>query len=331
MGSKLSVLLRRKPAVCHPLPPLLRLPPELILMIRDYLITDSVSTCSLAITCKYFYSIIAYDGGLSRLEPNSRNSFLCLLERDLGDKFYLCCSCSRLHRFYKWWGPTESDSYRSCDGVINCAHHVGRYRIGYHHVRLVMHHHRSGGTKGIPLKNLNQTVRVATPSSEQYRYRGVWQQDWSARIINNELFLSARHTLEASNKTQLILALESDPYTICRHISIYAAWEDSRPAPLEDTIEECWEEPYSCNRCLTDYILTVERPRESAKCSRRKIWRVSITTYHCIGDGMSNWDWKWQAYIRLPHARSMYRHPDDYPPDLIREMWNWEMWDSDLS
>lgn len=322
MGSNLSALLRRKPAVCPPLPPLLRLPPELVLMICGHLSTDRVSTCSLAITCKRFFLMLVHDGRLLPLDTSDRNSFLCLLERDLGDRFYLCCECSKLRRFYKSWGPTRPDSYQNCHRLLKSSLQVGSYRLAYHHLRLVMHHHRSGGTKGIPLKNLNQTVAVATLPQEQDK--AIWRQDWSARIINGELFLSARHTLRASDKTNLRRALDMGFYTICTHTCISPWWISSCPAPLRGSIEGCCEVLGSCNRCLTDYILTIEAPREPAKHSAHGEWRVSVTTYHQVGDGTSRWDRKWLAYVQFLYTLDLCRNPADYPPGSIRETWNSE-------
>lgn len=320
MGSKLSALLGRKPAACPPLPSMLRLPPELVLMICGHLSKDRVSTCSLAITCKYFFFMLVHDGRLLPLATIDRNPFLCLLERDLGDRFYLCCECSKLRRFYKSWGPTRPDSYQTCHRLLKSSFQVGSYQLGYHHLRLVMHHHRSGGTKGIPLKNLNQTVSVATLPGELYK--AIWRQDWSARIINNELFLSARHTLRASDKTKLRRALDVGFYTICAHTCIGPWWTSYRLGPLRGSIEGCFEVPGSCNRCLTDYILTVEAPQKPAKHSAHGEWRIYITTYHQVGDGTSPWDWKWSAYVQWLYTLDLYRNPADYPPGSIREIWN---------
>lgn len=323
MGSKLSKLLRSKPAVSPP-PPLLQLPIELVLMICEHLDMCPVSYCSLAITCNSLFRILARNGRLHRL---NRENFLWLLERDLGDKFYLCCDCAKLRRFYKSWGPTSPDSYQNCERKDNSARDIGPYVLGYHHVRLVMHHHRSGGTKGMPLQNLNQTVAFATLPKE--RYKAIWRQDWSARIIDDELFLSAHHTLRARNKAQLVRALDWAFYRICNHIRVMPPFQvyDSRcPARLLGMAKACWEVPGSCTKCLTDYILSLERPQEPERHSWRGKWRVSITTYHQVGGGMHPREWKWLAYTKSTHwfDENLYRNLITYPLGSIRETWNSE-------
>lgn len=324
MCLKLPALFRRKPAGSPP-PPLLQLPPELILTICDHLATDPASRCSLAMACKYLFAVLARNGKPPPLEMGSRNSFLSLLERDLGERFYLCCSCSKLRRFDKSWGPTRPD--RSCAAKSNSVFSEGNYRLGYHHVRLVMNYHRSGGTKGIPLKNLNQTAWVQTFDIFKRRPGGLWCQTWSALVISNELFLSVQHTLQARTDKQLRQALATSSYAICPHIDINQMpgsrpW-GLRPAPLEDRdLEACWEFPGSCSRCLTDYILTIERPQASAGHSKRGRCRISITSFHQLGDGMSPDDWKWEAYRGSRPTSGPVRNVQECPAGLIMETWN---------
>lgn len=302
MDSKLSEHRGPETAASLSPPPLLQLPIELVLEVCDHLDTDPASYCNLAITCKSLFSIMTRNESLPRLETENRNSFLCLLERDLGDRFYLCCSCSILRRFHKSWGPTKPDNYRNCERQENTACREGLYRLGYHHVRLVMMHHRSGGTRGIPLENLNQTVHVY-PWPTWLR----WRQDWSARIIKNELFVSAHHTLqlEASDEAQVRRALEWEYLTICCH--------KVRLVLPPGSLDAC-SVPRSCQKCLTDYTISVERAQEPGEHT----WH--ITTYHQVGDGASPRCWKWQAYKANRYGG--YRNSKEYPPGRIMETWN---------
>lgn len=324
MGSQISKYVGSKATVSPPPPPLLGLPIDLVLMICGHLETDPASRCSLAMTCKSLFSIVTRDGRLPQLETESRNAFLCLLERDIGDRFYLCCSCSKFRRFDKSWGPTEPSSYQNCERLINSALWSGKYVLGYHDVRLVMHHHRSGGTRGVPLENLHRSVAVKILPEERYTAR--WRQDWTARVINNELFLSAHHTLQPGSKAQLWRALTMYFHMICPHISTHPEYNSltgyPSPAPLQGGLKACWEVPGSCARCLTDFTLTIERYQEPAKPQRGEKWRLSITTYHQVGDGMSPSDWKWLAYSDPSCSDFEDRHGAGYPPGLIRETWN---------
>lgn len=319
MGSKLSKHHRSKPAVSLP-----HLPIELVLMICNHLKMDPVSSCSLAITCRSLFSILIHHERFPSLDKEHKNTFLCLLEGDIGNKYYLCGSCTRLHRFEKSWGPTSPDSHRRCQ-TIYAAGHVPRYDLDYHHVRLVMNHYRSGGATGIPLKNLNQTV--FTTKSPTARYSGIWRQDWSARIISNQLFLSARHTFQSRDEREFRQTLDSGSGRICSHIGT-APPRTGEPSPLPldplplrpGKLEACWKLPGSCRRCLTDYILTIETPQACAKQLWRGKWRISITTYHQVGDGTSLWDWNRLAFRNWPYAHPK-RDPEEYPPGIFKETW----------
>lgn len=231
-------------------------------------------------------------------------------------------SCSKLHRFSKSWGPTSRNKYGTCDELFDCAFLETPYVLGYHHVRLVMNHHRSWGAKGIPLKNLNKAIAVATLPQNQDR--AIWRQDWSARIINNELFLSAKHTLLARNVTELICALSARRYMICQHVFFEPANWDSRSEPLKGGIMVCREVPGSCRKCLTDYIVTLEELEKPGKHSRHGKLRLSITTYHQIGDGMSPRGRKWLAYMNWTYDPYLHRNVADYPWGSIRATWNSE-------
>lgn len=242
----------------------------------------------------------------------------------MGDRFYLCYSCSKLRRFDKSWGPTDPSCYQNCERLINSALWSGKYVLGYHDVRLVMHHHRSGGTRGVPLENLNQSVAVKTLPEE--RYTGRWRQDWTARVINNELLLSAHHTLEPRSRAQLRRALTMYFHMICPHISTHPGYNSltgyPSPAHLQGGLKACWKVPGSCAWCLTDYVLTIGRTQEPEEHQRREKWGISITTYHQVGDGMSPSDWKWLAYTDSSRSDFEDRRGAGYPPGLIRQTWN---------
>lgn len=66
------------------------------------------------------------------------------------------------------------------------------------------------------------------------------------------------------------------------------------------------------------------KPQEPAKQPQRGHWRVSITTYHQVGDDTSPRGWKWLAYIEEGFTGTLDRDPADFPLGLIWETWNSE-------
>lgn len=296
-------------------------------MIRDDLTQDPDAVCCLALTCRHLFWTLAYNGRPPRVEGKRRTSFLELLERDLSHNFYFCDNCSKLHRFDRSWGPTNFDSIRNWCGryVLDNNYRLDPYYLGYHHLRLVMLNHLYGPTKGIPLQNLEKDILIRTRN-------GVWRQQWSARIISNELLLRAHHTLEARDEEQLRQALDMDYYRICRHIDIDSDYMrqtqgpqfSSRPAPLRSApLVACRDMPGSCARCLTDYTLTIETPEAPTvkRYAAGAKWRLCITAYHHVGNGSPE-NCKWLAYISSVALSFLHRDPEGYPPGLVIETWN---------
>lgn len=85
-------------------PPLLKLPVEVVLSITSRLSNESPeSTVALALTCKSLFAVLAEN--IAKNKESCRAGLLLLLERDLGDKFFYCLACARLHRFSILWKP----------------------------------------------------------------------------------------------------------------------------------------------------------------------------------------------------------------------------------
>lgn len=167
---------------------------------------------------------------MPRLEAEERKSILCGLEQDLGDVFNFCPMCSRLHRFFTTLGPTGRDSFENFCGLMQSARLIGPYHLGYHYVRLVMNLHIYGDGKGLPLQNLEKVVLANEPATNWYGKRspyGVWHQHWSAKVIDGELYLSARHTLLARTERELHLTIDNGFYQICRHMCIQPKYLES--------------------------------------------------------------------------------------------------------
>lgn len=331
MGSLLSIQSRPKPAIHFSSSPLLRVPPELIFAISHYLAEKPESLCSLAVTCKQLYLILVGNGWPSRLKTEDRftqMSFLCLLERDLGNGYYLCPRCVKLHTYNRSWGPTSNDTTPACSHLYPSDQLTGPYSLAYHHVRLVMNNHLFGAKKGIPLRNLEGMVKVKTSVAHRFAIdNGIWRQKWSALIIDNELFLQVQHILQARDESQLMETLHKDVYDICPHTVIHRSevvWPYFQsPTHMRGPLTACQDVPGSCETCLTDFTMTIEPPPGGpANRVRRGPWRILVTTYHRLGEGRSPCDWKWRAFAQTYADFTLGRGDHRYPPGGIRKQWN---------
>ncbi|KAL7909777.1 hypothetical protein GGI35DRAFT_450984 [Trichoderma velutinum] len=148
MGQLLSCILGPPP-----LPPLLKLPAEILLMIASQLLSSPESLVALSLTCKTLFSFIDRDA--VKLCDQSRQHLLLLLEKDLGDRFFYCPACRKLHRFSQPWRHANL-FYYSCKRYHyrntfkpNLA---SSYRLSYIHGHLVMNRHFYGSRKGYPWK-----------------------------------------------------------------------------------------------------------------------------------------------------------------------------------
>ncbi|ROV91187.1 hypothetical protein VMCG_09329 [Cytospora schulzeri] len=319
----------RKP---QPLPPLLQLPVELLLEICDRIGAGSPeSTAALAVSCKTLFSVLSSNNRIPRLRGKHLTTFLSRLERDLGDYLYLCPYCSRLHHFHSYWGPLSIDLFTGCRS--RQPHSAYPYQLGWHHLHLVMNRHRLGDTKGLPLQNLEGHT-----SSSGVNLDRRWQHEWTAKIMNNELFLRARHTLSGHDKHELHRAVGHETLSICHHIRMHSG-ATTRPA-LSFVARRGGLG--ACRSCLTDYTTKIEGHdatsswwqviqegmgqggnywtsggRGRRRDARR--WSITITAYHQVGDGVSPGDWKWMAFAGRsvePRFRTW-----KYPPGSVIERW----------
>lgn len=358
MGSKMELAVSEKlkgPSAPRPFP-ILELNPELVILICEFL--SPVDRCSLSLSCKRFFKIFtAHKQSLPKPHSEDRFSFFETLERDLGDKYYFCRRCIRLHRFDKSWTPKRANQSQIYGCLLNkyfpfCLF-SGPYLLGEHHVRLVMNNHFYGAQAGIPLKSLEGTRWVHTPACKFYTNpNGTWHQQWTARIIQDELFLRAQHTLLARDARQLEHALNSCCYHICRHTSMHwrsresvvypgpayeYVWHNSRQPPLLTD----YRRPFmtarnklgSCVDCLTDWLITIETADSALPlaAAQRTVntggreysgWRVAVTTVHRVGSGRSPWDPKWLAFTSSTPCNLYPRKFQQYPSGVILKAWN---------
>ncbi|KAH0490185.1 hypothetical protein TgHK011_001665 [Trichoderma gracile] len=242
------------------------------------------------------------------------------------------------------------------------------YRLRYVHVRLVMNGHLYGSPAGLPLNNLDHSALVQS----SYSHRGpLWQQISRAKIIGGELFLSTTHVIAGRAKI-LRQVIDEGFYNLCNHVIASPAWcmytspQDSidldtcRVAALEEHTPDCVymgdtslslfkycrDVPGSCDVCLTDYTTTIalglvrEIHRSGSALGETTIrppvdgWIVRIVTYHQIGRGRDEHDWKWVALTKRPTERNdaqsntgrepPVRDQRLYPPGMIRRVWQTE-------
>ena len=135
--------------------------------------------------------------------------------------------------------------------------------------------HLYGPTAGLSLESLARSCLVRSSSVGP-----LWRQSSCARIIGDELFLSITHTI-AGRATVLREAIYNGRYSICYHIAMDPAGytrASHRTAPDKAAalgksewggmkrndgscflFNACRDLPGSCDVCLTDYTMTIER------------------------------------------------------------------------
>lgn len=284
MGQFLSCIFRRTPP---PLPPLLQLPAEILLLIASRLSSSPESLVALSLTCKTLFSFLDRDA--LKLCDQSQKDLLLLLEKDLGDKFFYCPTCRNLHRFSQPWHRANlfhyshySDCKRHHYRNIFKPNSASSYKLSYIHARLVMNRHFYGFPKGLPLESIAFPAIARNKPGEPF-----WQETPSARIIDDELFLCITHTLEGGGAT-LRGIIDKGWSGICKHLTrdrFRSMPELLEPGEYESNelllFEDCQNGPGSCNVCLTDYTTTVERGEVHEKI-RDRFGQVSIAGTICI-------------------------------------------------
>ena len=325
--------------------PLLQLPVEILFLISAQLRNNPVAITALALTCKTWYLLLLPQKPV--LGRRERHSLLLLLERDHGSAYYFCSICSGLHPFSPSCGPLTLEHTTNNPQLKHlrpCYQNTsffldGHYKLGYHHARLVMNRHCYGAPCGLPLHNLHADLTNTL-------YSHGWNQIWRAKVIDDQLFLCATHTISnvrlhiSDDKLRSTMDRNS-LYCICRHVdpSYSVAPIRLRKSREEgDLFVECRDVLGSCERCLTDYYTTVERkemkvaklPNGGIEWYKPKFWNrwrpgmtawtITIVAYHLLGSARSPFDWKWRAITGNTFATDE-RDCDLYPPGLIQAKW----------
>jgi hypothetical protein len=195
---------------------LLQQPTDIFLHISKQL--TRTSAVALSLTCKAAFVLLS-PRVRTCFSNTDRECFLLFLEKDVGDRVYYCHFCSKLHSFSSYWGPNAQDIEPWRFNTRDCRYsqlfwlaNTGS-KLGYHHVRLVMNRHLLGPPRGLPLWQLQyETTGLTRPPC--------WVHKWTGKVIGNELFLSATHTISHSEGSAEALrdAVDYHHFDICNHV-----------------------------------------------------------------------------------------------------------------
>ncbi|KAK3934890.1 hypothetical protein QBC46DRAFT_398755 [Diplogelasinospora grovesii] len=305
----------RAPDASRPSSPssiLLRQPVEVLLAISEQL-SDEAGTLALSLTCKALFHLL-FSEARKRLAPECPGweALLLLLEKDTGDKYYYCHDCRKLHLFEKlpaydgsrnagkvepkphktirWLQCVRAEEF-SLPNVSNVSK-SWPFTFDFMHARLVMNrhfYHDDSREMGLPLTIFEKHSLLAITQTPRYHIIPLTgKQDWTARIIDDELYLSATHILaskDVDSCPDFRQGIDEIAYWICWHththdddrieqsnrlsFTVKNDGDYSRRVsgldPSDDgTYKECTDLfkvchfANSCHICLTDYTVRVE-------------------------------------------------------------------------
>ncbi|KAK4151286.1 hypothetical protein C8A00DRAFT_45484 [Chaetomidium leptoderma] len=324
------------------------LPVDIVLYLcRKHL--PPASAAALSLTCKALFDLVFPRARLGLdMKASERQDLQLLLEKDLGYAWWYCHGCSLLHPI-STRGPTGGlDDRPSWPFHWDSArpHHNKRwldgssFSVDYQSIRLAMNRHFLGPPNGLPLENFNvEASSIETSSSTLNPWQGKWppwQEKWSARILQDELFLSATRTLSGAGWTDETLraALDHEWREICGHVRTSGPAFCSvnalrRPSPTSaGFFTPCRDLVESCQQCLMDYATTVEQRLEGTNegCREDQLtasWLITITSYYRLGSGRSPSDTKWEGFGKRMTASAYLMRRDlvAYPLGAVKAVW----------
>ncbi len=297
------------------------LPPELIAHILSYLPPESV--VSFALTCRRFYQYMPSPPPIL-LSQQARRALLGWLERENPRQYY-CHPCNDLHT----WERVPDGHHRLAQYDRHCTNNRGNprynlvqltvnhspYPITYALARLVMNRHLYGELHGPPLTTL--THEAKHPGEN----RIMSTHSWTARIINDELYLKAttllyHHTGRARTLRQHLDDTRSTALRecVCRHIKLPSVTNrpvlpGSGPCRILGLDEHQQPQPpalfvaatgtlKSCRHCFTDYRVDIRwLPPDGGSIGGPKGWVVGVTRWYRIGACRSPQDPKWHNFV----------------------------------
>ncbi|KAH7473706.1 hypothetical protein IWW34DRAFT_834135 [Fusarium oxysporum f. sp. albedinis] len=304
---------------------LIRIPPEIILQVTEFLPNGSL--ISLSLTCYAYHALLSGITRNVKLEGMELEEFLQLLEKDCASS-YLCYTCVRLHQRDRR-GKTDPCKCYKWDCKKNCLYHFHFYlwidsglMMTYPDVRLIMNRHFNGPTHGLSLDTLNYHGDI-------FRYEDGGTERWTsfARIIQDELFVQRTLAIWHPGDLGVQELLDRFSFPICLHISSNTKrYEDGYARIGLYTLPELVElsggfKSYdgslgSCPICFTDYSITVRWGTH-----QRQGWHIEVVSYQQLGSCRSPYDWKW----RLAAEDCTWNEPRcrTQKPGLVRQRWMW--------
>lgn len=202
------------------------------------------------------------------------------------------------------------------------------------HARLVMNRHLYGPHSGLPLATLNRTC--SSP-------RTGWKLSATAQIIDDELYLCVTHTCEIHSDLVLRRLIDIRHRTsCCLPMEFHRSDNTLTPAfgpdklSLEGHGYARWRIlPGSCSKCWTDWTMTIERAEADSKrpTALRPQWRMTLTSYHCLGRCREPQDRKWSILTQREYYRrrielgvpvDWYRYMAPDLPGSVRRRWKAE-------
>jgi hypothetical protein len=244
---------------------LLRLPPEIILLVASMLPTPSAACLAL---CSHRLTYILgprFWRSLQSEAPDVLLAFLSSLAKDLPQHF-VCQECVCLHRLsvIKWprvitrhLGPRctwQSSGY--------CHLFLSQYRIYFPHIQLAMKQHYYGTDIGFPIEAF-QHLEVEHDQTQQK----ITLLSVDAQIVSNQLLMRSQTwmLLPWSRRDEFLdeLAKNSLYYGICVHTRLGPLNNNLVSDLVRSTLnqlearEKCRPETLQCPYCWMDYLLDV--------------------------------------------------------------------------
>lgn len=391
MDTKLSDPKQRSSSISRsqleiPRPLFPKLPLDVLFCFLDCF--EPADSIAFALSCKTLYSS-CFGQALSRLRNQSttvaqRQGVHLMLEREQNGQAYYCHSCNTLHEFSPDWRATSKiGGIKSCydckitnQTFFNFPYGESKsefepqfsldfdspgltttYRVDYVLARLVMNRHLLGTQAGLPLSCLEvQNLDRLQTEDLQFSKPFTLTQTWRARIIDDELYLSAIYSftqLSVGERAHqrfwdCFYSLSSwirdrlfSTIGLCSHVQTGYRGVINHPSSFQS--HACTQlnqshmhtlnyELDSCHHCLSDFEASTKwrsldgtyseyRPRNRQELNHG-LSSVTITTYHQLGKCRSPLDWKWAA-ASTPTSASMLwaRDQAQYPLGIVRDRW----------
>jgi hypothetical protein len=289
-------------------------PASPILSIQEFL--SQPEQFLLSLSCKALYPFRPR----TSLVLENRRALLEVLQRS-SPRFYYCAFCILLHPFdpqtalqnrviipYEVYTLGKCTARRGLNGSLELIRFNYDCELAFYHVQLVMNRHFFGPQHGVPLSALEYENKTS------YRESGLTtSESWTARIINNELFLSATYILShPGNAKEMRRAIDCGYRAICRHLTASESFNSNF-----SRMPQLWgftEPSGSCKYCLADYTVQLNLREQHSQ--------VTIITYHQLGTCRSPDDWMIKGFSRnMCRCTNSDRVRQGYKPGVVKEAW----------